>query len=373
MKRQLTINVLIFVFTLVTIGNLFLDASAQQVFATNKYYKAKVVNVLENTTIESNGLKQPYQKLELQILNGDNLGDRIEIDHGGLFNIAESQRVKKGDILVLSTLPGPDGNEILVISDRYRTDSVIILLIMFVFVAFLTAGKRALSAILGLLFSTLIIVNFLVPQILVGNNPILVSYTAVFMIAIVSLYLAHGFNINTSLALVSTLITLFISIILSNFAVRITDLTGAGTEESMFLQLNQNIDVNLKGLLLGGIILGVLGVLDDITTAQTSVVDEIKKANPRLTLAEIYTRGANVGKEHITSLINTLFLAYSGAALPLFLLFKINNQQPFWVTFNSEFIVEEVVRTLVGSISLIIAVPLSTYIAAYYYKKIVKI
>ena len=239
----------------------------------------------------------------------------------------------------------------------------------FSILAVIAAGRRGITSIIGLFFSVLIISNFLIPRILAGDNPTLISYIATLLIAVVSLYLAHGFNKNTSLSLISTLITLFISIILSNIAVRMTGLTGAGSEESMFLQLNQNINISLKGLLLGGIILGVLGVLDDITTAQTSVVHEIKNANPRLPLGEIYSRAANVGKEHITSLINTLFLAYAGVSLPLFLLFKINNFQPAWVIFNSEFIVEEVVRTVVGSMSLILAVPLSTFIAAYYYNK----
>jgi uncharacterized membrane protein len=120
----------------------------------------------------------------------------------------------------------------------------------------------------------------------------------------------------------------------------------------------------MRGLLLGGIILGALGVLDDITTAQAAAVDELHRANPSLDARELYRRGLSVGREHITALVNTLFLAYAGASLPLFILFTIYNEVPVWVALNSEFVAEEVVRTLVGSMALILAVPITTAAAA---------
>ena len=371
MKLRLkAVIILITIASVLTISSIVHIAFAQQQTENQiNYYQAKVKEVLEDGYKDITGSKQPYQKLKIVILNGDLKGREMEVENGGEFSIAEEQRVKRGDKIVISETNDIDGNSVFIISDKYRTGQVILLIVAFSILAVIAAGRRGITSIIGLFFSVLIISNFLIPRILAGDNPTLISYIATLLIAVVSLYLAHGFNKNTSLSLISTLITLFISIILSNIAVRMTGLTGAGSEESMFLQLNQNINISLKGLLLGGIILGVLGVLDDITTAQTSVVHEIKNANPRLPLGEIYSRAANVGKEHITSLINTLFLAYAGVSLPLFLLFKINNFQPAWVIFNSEFIVEEVVRTVVGSMSLILAVPLSTFIAAYYYNK----
>ncbi|HYC80108.1 MAG TPA: YibE/F family protein, partial [Candidatus Binatia bacterium] len=128
--------------------------------------------------------------------------------------------------------------------------------------------------------------------------------------------------------------------------------------------------LNLRGLLLGGIILGVLGVLDDITTAQSAAVYEIRRANPALPFKELYSRGLSIGREHISSLVNTLFLAYAGASLPLFLFFTAGDHpQPFWVTLNSEFIAEELIRTLVGSVALMLAVPITTFLAAYYFSR----
>jgi uncharacterized membrane protein len=178
------------------------------------------------------------------------------------------------------------------------------------------------------------------------------------------MFLAHGFNKQTTLAFGSTLITLIGAAILSVIFVSLTRLTGAGTEEAFYLQFGSLEKLNLQGLLLGGIMIGVLGVLDDITTGQTAAVYEIHKADPKLKLADLYKRGINVGKEHIASLVNTLVLAYAGASLPLFLIFNLNDSIPLWVNLNSEFIIEEIIRTLVGSTALVLAVPISTFIAA---------
>jgi len=148
-----------------------------------------------------------------------------------------------------------------------------------------------------------------------------------------------------------------------------SQLLGLGSEEAMFLQLDPSLTLNLQGLLLSGIIIGTLGVLDDVTASQAAVVDEISKANESLGFKELYKRGLSVGHEHIAALVNTLFLAYAGAALPLFLLFYINKTQPLWVILNGELIAEEIVRTMVGSSALVLAVPITTALAAYFIPK----
>jgi len=146
-------------------------------------------------------------------------------------------------------------------------------------------------------------------------------------------------------------------------------LFGMGTEEAFYVQMGLLENIDLKGLLLGGIIIGALGVLDDVTTGQAAAVDEIHKANPTLPFIELYRRGLSVGREHITSLVNTLALAYIGAGLPLLLLFTTNTVQPLWVAMNAESIVEEIIRTLVGSTTLIFAVPITTALMAHILKR----
>ena len=165
------------------------------------------------------------------------------------------------------------------------------------------------------------------------------------------------------------MITLGIAAALSIISVSLAKLSGAAQEEASYLHLEALPTLDLRGLLLGGIIIGALGILDDVTTAQVAVVDELKKANPSLSHGELYRRGISVGQEHIASLINTLVLAYAGASFPLLLVFALDKTIPLWVSLNAEFIAEEVVRTLVGSIALVFAVPISTFLAAYFFSR----
>ena len=223
-------------------------------------------------------------------------------------------------------------------------------------------------ALVGLAITIFIIATYVIPQISKGGNPFLISFIGTIAIASTSLFLAHGFKKRTGIAFVSILITIGIAMLLAYTFVSIAHLYGLGSEEAFFLQSAPAGLFNLRGLLLGGMIIGVLGVLDDIATAQAAVVHELYLANPSFGFRELYRRGSSVGKEHITSLVNTLVLVYTGASFPLLLLFTIYDT-PLWVTANSEIIVEEIVRMLVGSISLIFAVPITTALAAYVFSK----
>jgi uncharacterized membrane protein len=183
---------------------------------------------------------------------------------------------------------------------------------------------------------------------------------------VISISLAHGFHKRTFLAILSTAITLHLALALGWISVSFSKLFGLGSEDAVFLSFGEFSNIDLKGLLLGAIVIGSLGVLDDITTAQTATIEEIHKANPKLNFTELYTRGLSVGKEHIASLVNTLILAYVGASFPILILL-VTSTTPLWVTLNNEFMAEEIVRTLIGSITLITAVPISTVLAAWVY------
>jgi uncharacterized membrane protein len=141
-----------------------------------------------------------------------------------------------------------------------------------------------------------------------------------------------------------------------------------GSDEAVDLTLGYFENVDLKGLLLGAIVIGALGILDDVITTQVATVEEIQNAHTRFSFWELYRRGLSVGKEHIASLVNTLVIAYAGASLPVFL-FITTSENPLWVILNNEYMAEEIVRTLVGSTTLILAVPISTLLAAYIYSR----
>lgn len=341
-------------------GNLNIPADA--------YYKAKVLEIVSSEYLGTGVDKQLFQTLRVKILNGNEKDKELTIDRVGGATINGGHGFKVNDTVVIDKTT-QDGATSYYVDDIYRIPWLIIASIIFLVITVVFSRWRGIGSILGLALSILIIIKFVAPQIIAGKSPLMISLAAAFIISLVSLFLAHGFNKRTSIALLSTWITLVLSIGVALLFVHFAKLFGNGSEESVYLQFGPTGQINLQGLLLGGIILGALGVLDDITTAQSATVDELKKANPNLTFRELYQGAASVGQEHISSLINTLFLAYAGVSLPLFLLFSVNASQPIWTTLNSEFIAEEIIRTLVGSITLIVAVPITTLLAAYFFSK----
>ncbi len=331
-------------------------------FPDDEFYRGRVTEVIEEGTDEVGGLEQPFQRLKIEITSGKEKGTTQEILYGRDVTIVDDQKFSVGDTVVLVKIYSVNGPSYFLM-DGYRVPALFTALAIFIFLVILMARLKGAASLLGLLFTVLVLMFYIVPKIMDGSNPLTVSLIGAFVIAVVSLYLAHGFSRRTSVALGSTIISLGLSAVLAVAFVSLGRLFGLGSEEAFFVQLSPGGSINLKGLLLGGIIIGALGVLDDITTAQTAAVDEIHKANPALSARELYRRGISVGKEHISSLVNTLLLAYAGASLPLFMLFSLN-EQPWWVVLNSEYIAEEVIRTLVGSSTLVLAVPIATFFAA---------
>lgn len=331
------------------------------------YIVAQITSGPEETTEDFGGIEAHIKTYEAEILRGPSKGQTIELEQNDLFASSAAIEVDPGDKILAIATTGADGTPTYAIVDAYRFPTLMIVIAIFFALAVLFGRWKGFASIIGLVISALTIVLYVVPQIIAGADPIWTSLSASLAIATVTLFLAHGFNKRTAIAYLGTIITLVISVVAAIVIVNATHLFGMGTEESLFA-LTDLPNLSLPGLLLGGIMLGLLGVLDDITTAQSAVVAELKAANASLGFSELYRRGLSVGREHIASLINTLFLAYAGASLPLFLLFSINNDKALWLIFNNEMIAEEIVRTVVGSMGLILAVPITTALAAYFYR-----
>ena len=271
-------------------------------------------------------------------------------------------------VVVLWTQAMMDEGQFIII-DRYRLVSVGVLFLIFFGSAILFARKKGVSSVLGLAVSLLILMFYTVPTIVSGGSPFIVASISAFLIAVLSISIAHGFSRQTGIALVSTLVVLVFSFGLSQLFVSTAQLFGLGSEEAFSLTFSGLGEIDLRGLLLAGIIIGVLGVLDDVTTAQTATVKQLAGAGVK-GFRSLYHRATQVGVEHVVSLVNTLALAYVGASLPLLLMFSVNEGGlPFWVILNSEMIIEEVIRILIGSIVLVLAVPISTVFAAYAYSR----
>ena len=221
-------------------------------------------------------------------------------------------------------------------------------------------GVRALA---GLALTFVLILTFIIPAILVGANPIAVTLIGAVPIMILTLYLSHGFNPKTTAAVIGTATALAITGALAWSFANLASLTGYTSEEARLLSLEVG-GLNLQGLLLAGIILGGLGVLDDVTMSQSSTVFALRRAAPAATFRELFTNALSVGRDHVAATVNTLFLAYAGASLPLLILFVIGGQG--WGSLvTSELVAVEIVRTLVGSVGLIAAVPITTALAAW--------
>ena len=330
--------------------------------------EATVTEVLEDSETElSDGEIQIYQQLELVVDKGSLEGETIFVESGN-YALVGNQRYKKGDKLIIMHNKDFEGNDLFFVSDYVRRDALLILFIIFVVVALAVGKIWGITSLVGMGFSFLVIFKFILPQIINGANPILIAILGSLFIIPVTFYLSHGLNKKTTIAIAATVIALIITGILASVFVDMARLTGFASEEAAFLQVASQGAVNIKGLLLAGIIIGALGVLDDVTVSQASIVNQLKQADNKMSFRELYRRAMKVGQDHTSSMVNTLVLVYTGAALPLLLLF-VDRPHPFLEVINYEIIADEIVRTLVGSIGLILAVPITTIMACFFFDK----
>lgn len=283
-------------------------------------------------------------------------------DRVGSFEESADGFLAEGDDILVITFTTESGQPSFSFYDYQRGNAMVWLLALFVAAVLLLGRWRGLGAIGGLLFSLLVIVVFTLPAILDGSNSLTVALVTASLIAFAALFLAHGIGLATAVALISTIASLVMTAVLAWVFVRATHLTGLADDTSVMLGgLASGIDA--RGILLAGIVIGALGVLDDVTVTQVSAVWELKRIQPDLTVHELVAPALRIGRDHISSTVNTLFLAYAGAALPL-LLFFTEAGQGFSGVITRELVAAEVVRALVGSIGLVAAVPIATWLAA---------
>lgn len=325
-----------------------------------KTYEGVVKKVLEESKNNTGGY---YQKLEVEILNHDLAGKTLNVENGSL-DTPVSQKYSKGNGLVLTGYKDENGEMHLYVSDYIRRGQLVSLFLIFLAVSIIVGGKRGITSFVGMAITFFVIFTLVLPKISGGSNPTLIIILFSIVSIPITFYLSHGMNTKTSVAIGGTFISLVITVILSAIYVGSAKLTGYTTDEASFLQIMKGGSINMRGILLAGIIIGFLGVLDDITVSQSAIVFQLKRANRRLGFSELFSRSMDIGKDHIASMINTLILVYAGASLPLLLLFT-DTTRSFSEVVNYEIIASEIIRTLLGSIGLIIAVPITTLIAVF--------
>lgn len=294
--------------------------------------------------------------IEIVPSEGPDTGQRLTFEQGLDSPIGE------GDAILVDISTSSDGTLLINFYDFQRSNSLMLLVLVFVAAIVLLGRWKGVGALAGLAASLVVIIAFVLPAVLEGSNAVAVALVAAGAIAFLALFLAHGFNLATAAALLSSIASLALTALLAWAFVNVANLTGLANESIGFLGA-LGTDINPEGLLLAGIVIGSLGVLDDVTVTQVSAVWELKHARPDADTADLYRRAVRIGRDHISSTVNTLFLAYAGAALPLLLLFQEAGQSITSVA-TREVVAVEVVRALVGSIGLVASVPISTALAA---------
>lgn len=267
----------------------------------------------------------------------------------------------EGDVVFLAVIRYDDGIVEYQYADRDRRNVIIALSLIFAIAVIGLGRMRGVAALAGLAISVAILLWFIVPAIVAGEDAVLVALVGGGAIALVSLYLAHGYTPLTHVAALGAFSALVLTTVLSWLTVELAHFAGLASEESFYLLAIPDLD--LSGLLLAGIVLGTIGALDDVTVTQASAVWEVHGANPSLDPPALFESGLRVGRDHIVSTVNTLLLAYAGASLPLIIFFTLANQSFGFIT-GSEVVAVEIVRTLVGSIGLVAAVPITTWLSS---------
>lgn len=336
---------------------------AQEVHNSNQgTFRGKVLDIKseELRLIPGTTAEHLYQAIVVEILDGPEAGKIIFIENDYL-------ELDKGDTFYFNHNVYIDGTEVYAVVNIDRRETLLMFALLFVGAVIVFGGWQGVRSLLALGGSFVAIFYVLLPGLLQGWNPLILSLLVASGILAAAIFFTHGCNRESAVAYGGTMVAVFLTGILAIIAVRMNDLSGFISDESVYLNMNTDGVLNFTGLLLGAIIIGVLGVLDDIAVTQAAVVTELFASNPEMGRKEVYSRALRVGREHVGALVNTLVLAYAGVSLPLLLYFYMSPIS-FWSLVNSEIFATEIIRAIVGSIGLIMTVPIVTGLAVFYLK-----
>jgi uncharacterized membrane protein len=326
--------------------------------------KAEVVEVTE-TTCPGLG-NQRCQLVTARLTSGRDAGKRVQLQLSAIQGFDPD--LDPGDDIRVSEAPEPPPGQEAVAGPGYsfydfqRGTPMLVLAIAFAAIVVLFARLRGALSLVGLGFSLVLVLLFVVPAILDGKPPLAVAIVGSLAVALITIPLAHGGGPKTLAALLGTAASLLLTALLALVFTKAAHLTGFSSEEATFLQL-AGANLSLEGLLLAGMVIAALGVLDDVTVSQASTVIALRSANPALRFRQLFAVAQRVGRDHVSATVNTLVLAYVGASLPVLLIFS-SSDLGIGEALSTEVVAKEVVATLVGSIGLITAVPLTTALAA---------
>jgi uncharacterized membrane protein len=321
--------------------------------------KARVLEVVlsQRQELPGLGVEATLQTLSVQVLDGTEKGKVLTVEN-------DAYGLAQGDVFYLRhTINELDATDSYAVSEPYRLHALGILSALFVLTVLAFGGWQGARGLLSLAASVASIMFLLLPGILNGYPPVIISALVASFIVIVGSYVTHGFNRTTSVAVVGLVATVIVVAALAQWAVPFAQLSGFESDEATYLHVNTHGAIDFAGLLISGIMIGALGILYDAAIGQAVAIEELAAVGTAATRAEIFRRGLRIGREHIGALVNTLAIAYVGASLPLLLLFTGFSDSGFLQTINRDIFATELVRTILGSIGIVLAVPVTTLIA----------
>ena len=352
----------LFFLAFLSISNItFAQTSGEETITAVSTMKAQVLSILSQQieNVPDTNLKTNNQTVQAEILDGSQKGSIVTVDN-------DYYNLTKGEIFYMTYTPDATaGVSPYSVDEPYRLPEVMVLVAIFVLVLFIFGGWQGVRGLASLIGSFALIIFVLLPGILHGFSPILVTFGISSLIIVIGSYITHGFNKTTSSAVLGMIATVAVTGALAAWAVHFTYLTGYNTEEAVSLNIGTSGSINMLGLLLGGIMIGLLGVLYDVAISQAIAVEELKNAAPDMPKGTLYKRAIRIGREHIGALVNTLAIAYVGVSLPLLLLFYISSTGSIAYMINKEIFSAEIVRIMIGSIGLILAVPITTLVSVW--------
>jgi uncharacterized membrane protein len=363
--RILSITILLFILVPVLLDYFQAPETQETVIGYSTGTAFAAVNaIVEEGEVALGEVTQPYQVAEVEVTEGEYLGQTFLIEYGTRQIRSEMIPLAPGDNILVTISRTPDGSLSAYFTDFERRGSLLLLFGIFIVMSVLISGWKGLRSLVGILLSLAVIILIILPGIQEGKDPLSISILGAFLFIAFSLYIVYGWTVKTHAAVLGSFLALAITGFLAFVFVNQARLTGYGDENMFFIsQLTQNT-LNVRSLLLAGILIGTLGVLDDLVISQASAVFELYRSNPTQGFKSLFASAMNIGKDHIAATVNTLVLAYAGASLPMLLLFSFRNVD-YGLAINLEFIAEEIVRTMVGSLGLFAAVPITTALAAF--------
>ncbi len=334
-------------------------AQAELVPDTVTMMKARVIEIEKEETkaVEGTDAVHSFQTIKVKILDGAEKGKTVTVEND-YFNLEEGET-----FYLMHTVDQFSGLDYYMVNDPYRLRQLFLLVGLFVLVVFIFGGKQGMRGLASLIGSFLFIFYVLLPGIMHGYSPLLITVAVSSLIIVLGSYITHGFTRTTSAAVLGMISTVTITGLFAYWVVHFTRLSGFGSDEIVYLNLNAGGTIDVIGLLLGGIIIGLLGVLYDAAIGQSVSVEELTRIAPHVPRKIIYQRALRIGREHIGALVNTLAIAYVGASLPLLLLFYQTSSGTFAHIINTEIFATEIVRIMIGSIGLVLAVPITTAVS----------